>query len=374
MKTISTSRTGLRAGFAHKLPFIVMMMLLMFSLSACGGAAEGSADAGDSSGSSEEEYSTTVYAMDTPINLTAWGDQAKTAVEEAAAEIQRIDNLLSVTSEDSQIGQLNARTANVISGETLDVVRDSIRMSELTGGSFNITVYPIVRAWGFTTGGEYRVPSDEEITELLSHVGMGKFSLTAKGDDAAEVTFSDDQTMLDTGAITKGYASDRVYEIFESYGIDSALASLGGNVITKGVKIDGNQWKVGVTDPFNPDDYCIAVAVADKFLVTSGGYERYFTADDGTRYIHIMDPSTGRPVDNDLESVTIISDNGSEADALSTALFVRGVDGAIDFWKTCGDLDFEMILIDENSVIYVTVGVAGSCTVTGSYLMQTIEK
>ncbi len=354
------------------IPMALTAFLLTLSLTACGNASGGAGSA-EPEGAAEE-YSKTVYAMDIPIDLKAWGKQAREAVEEAGQELQRIDSLLSVTNAESQIGQLNARTGSTISGETLDVVRDSVRLSELTGGAFNITIYPVVRAWGFTTGGEYRVPSDAEITELLTHVGMDKFTLSESGNDSAEVVFSDEKTMLDTGAITKGYASDRVYEIFDSHGIDSALCSLGGNIITKGKKTDGSQWRVGITDPFNPDDYCIAVAVEDKFLVTSGGYERYFNADDGTRYIHIMDPETGRPVDNDLESVTIISDHGAEADALSTALFVKGRDAAIDFWKNCTELEFDMILIDDDGTMYVTEGIADSSTATGNYPVKTIRK
>ncbi len=374
MKKLFSVRRRKPAGFRHLFPAVLTIILLMLSLSACGisggGAGNGSSDhEGDA-----DNYSTTVYAMDIPIDLTAWGPHAEEAVKAAAEEIQRIDSLLSVTNPDSQIGQLNARTNDAVSGETLEVIKDSIRLSDLTGGSFNITIYPIVRAWGFTTGGEYRIPSDDEISGLLSHIGMDKFSLSDTGDDAAAVTFSDAETMLDTGAITKGYASDKIYSIFDKYGVETALCSLGGNIITKGIKTDGSQWKVGITDPFNPDDYCFAVSVDDKFLVTSGGYERYFKGSDGTRYIHIMDPETGRPVDNDLESVTIISDHGAEADALSTALFVKGRDDAIAFWKNCKDLDFEMVLIDDDKTIWATEGIADSCTAVGSYPLKTINK
>ena len=358
--------------------FRVLSLILLFTLTAltfltgCGLVSGDNSSVSDID-SAEDKYSKTVFAMDIPIELTAYGEQARAAVDEAGEEVQRIDELLSVTHPDSQIGRLNARTGNTISDETLDVIRESIRMNLLTGGSFNITIYPVVRAWGFTTGDEYRIPEDAEIAELLSHVGMEKFSLTDQEDGSAAVSFTDEDTMLDTGAITKGYASDRIYSIFEKYGIESALASLGGNILTMGNKPDGSDWKIGIADPFHPDDYMAAVSVEDKFLVTSGGYERYFE-EDGVRYIHIMDPSTGRPVDNDLESVTIISDNGTEADALSTALFVRGLDGAMEFWRTCDDLEFELILIDDDGQIYASEGIADSCSPTGSGDVQIIKR
>ncbi len=333
--------------------FIALAVCICFS--ACAPSVSGGSKAGD-----DEGVSRTVYAMDISISLTAYGERAEEALEAAEDEIHRIDSLLSVTNEKSQIGMLNSRSSSAVSDETLDIISESLRMSELTDGSFDITVYPIVKAWGFTTGGKYRIPEESEISSLLSHVGMDRFTLSSEeGSTEGSISFSDPETMLDTGAITKGYASEKLYRIFDEYGVESAIVSLGGNILAKGRKTDGELWHVAVKDPADPDSsYAGIAAVEDRFLVTSGGYERYFEDADGRRYIHIMDPVTGHPVENDLASVTIVSGNGTEADALSTALFVKGLNGAVDFWKKTEDLDFDMILIDNDGKTYITEGLA----------------
>lgn len=336
---------------------LILSFLVCLSFSACSAPfTGGSADTDDGS------VSRTVYAMDISISLKVWGDQAEQAVEAAEKELHRIDALLSVTDEQSQLAMLNARAADTVSDEALDVITASIRMSELTGGSFDISVYPIVKAWGFTTGGRYRVPDEDEISDILPHIGMDKFTLTVnENDDHGTITFSDPETMLDTGAVTKGYASDRISGILDQYDIDSAIISLGGNILAKGKKPDGSLWHVAVNDPADPDNsYAGIAAVEDRFLVTSGGYQRYFEDETGHRYIHIMDPETGHPVENDLSSVTVISKSGTEADALSTALFVKGLDKAVDFWKKSDVLDFEMILIDDKGRTYITEGLSDS--------------
>ena len=128
--------------------------------------------------------------------------------------------------------------------------------------------------------------------------------------------------------------------------------------MTLGKKSDGSQWKVAIEDPFDSggNNYAGVIRLIDKYAITSGGYQRFFE-EGGKTYIHIMDPSTGYPVDNDLSSVTIISDSGTEGDALSTALYVMGLNKAIDFWKT-SELDFDMILITSDREIYITEAIA----------------
>ncbi len=177
---------------------------------------------------------------------------------------------------------------------------------------------------------------------------------------SGKVTFADEQMMIDAGAIAKGYASDAVADIFHSYGITSGLISLGGNVCAFGSKTDGSDWNIAIQDPSSPSDpnaYAGIIRCSDAFLITSGSYQRYFT-ENGKRYCHIIDPSTGYPADNGLSSVTVVSSSGTEGDALSTALYVMGLERASEFWRNCTDLSFEAVFITQEGKIYVTEGIA----------------
>ena len=342
------------------------ILILILSLTACAHPGSSGKSPGGSSGTEiidngDGSYSCEVFAMDTVMNLKAYGDHAEKALSDASSELIRLDGDLDVTNEDSLICALNQRKTDTAGGDTAAVIRQSLRMAELTDGCFDPTIYPIVRAWGFTTE-KYRIPDEKEIHELLSHVGYTGVSISDVEDGGLRIAFSDDQTEIDTGGIGKGYASEVIYRVMKEDGVESAVVSLGGNVMTIGSKPDGSRWKVAIEDPDNSDsgNYAGVIQLADKFAITSGGYQRFFEK-NGKKYIHIMDPASGHPVDNDLSSVTIVSESGTEGDALSTALYVMGLEKAQEFWKTT-DLEFEAILITTEKELYVTEGIADSFT------------
>ena len=168
---------------------------------------------------------------------------------------------------------------------------------------------------------------------------------------------------LDLGAVAKGYTGDRVMERFRAAGVTSAIISLGGNVQALGTKPDGSLWQVAVQDP-EGSGYAAVLSVADKAVITSGGYERYFE-EDGKIYWHIIDPATGRPAENGLESVTIAADSGVLADGLSTALFVMGANKAAEYWRTNGGFDF--ILIDDGGTVTITEGLEDCFSLYGDW-------
>ena len=197
-----------------------------------------------------------------------------------------------------------------------------------------------------------RVPSQEEIDALLPLVGGEHVHM----DDAVML---DAGCAVDLGGIAKGYASQQVADILRAHGITSAVVSLGGNVYVCGSKPDGTPWNVGIQDPAG-SGYAAMVSLTDRFAVTSGGYQRYFEAEDGTVYRHILDPRTGRPADSDLLSVTIISDDGTAADAYSTALYVMGEQEAVSFWRAHGG--FELILITADGRLLYTPGLSDAIT------------
>lgn len=164
--------------------------------------------------------------------------------------------------------------------------------------------------------------------------------------------------MIDFGGIAKGYTSSRVMEIFRQNGVEHGIISLGGNVQALNSKPDNSSWRVAVQKPDGDGSYLGILSVDNKAVITSGGYERYFKQ-NGMTYHHIINPSTGYPSDSDLTSVTIVCEDGTTADALSTSLFVMGLADAMDFYRNSG-IAFDMILYDRDGKLYVTQDIADS--------------
>ena len=172
---------------------------------------------------------------------------------------------------------------------------------------------------------------------------------------------------MDLGGIAKGYTAQRVLSVLETAGVDSAVISLGGNVGTLGRKPDGSLWTVAVEDPAQSGEYLATLSLdGGYYAITSGAYQRYFE-ENGVRYHHIIDPKTGAPADTDLQSVTIVSQDGTQADALSTALFVKGFDEAVAFWRAHADA-FEMVLVTDTE-LYATSGL----TISSQRTVHTLE-
>ena len=229
---------------------------------------------------------------------------------------------------------------------TADIIRFALEMARETDGALDPTVYPLLRAWGFTTG-EYRIPDLEEIAGLLERVGYARVRLEEN------VVRLEPGMMLDLGAVGKGWAGDLLIDFLRERNVTSAILDLGGNIQTLGSKPDGTPWRLGLRDPFSQDLYGV-VEVRDAAVVTSGAYERYFTGEDGRQYGHILDPATGCPAQSGLASVTVISSEGKLCDALSTALYVMGLEKASAYWRA--HQDFEMVLVTREGEIYLTPG------------------
>lgn len=254
--------------------------------------------------SSEEdtqEASTQVFAMDTYMNLKAYGKNAQKAVDDAKSEIERLDKLWSAVDENSEIYQLNQKKKMKVSDETLELIEFAKKKSAQSGDAFDISIYPIVELWGFPTQ-KYRVPSDSEIKSLLKNVDCQKIKVNKK----TNVVTLEKNMKIDLGGIAKGYTSQRIAKVYKEDGVKSGVISLGGNVQAIGKKTDGSYWKVGVQSPDDTENMIGAYEADDEAVITSGAYERYFEK-NGKRYHHIIDPATGKPSEKDLKSVTIIS-------------------------------------------------------------------
>ena len=299
------------------------------------------------------------FAMNTYMSLEAYGDAAADALVQAEARIEELEGLWSVTDENSDIYAVNHSGGQSVSvsEDTAEIVSFAMEMAERTDGALEPTIYPVLTAWGFTTD-EYRVPSPQEITGLLENVDYRKVSVSGN-----TIQLEPDM-MLDLGAVGKGYASDEVAELLREKGVTSALLDLGGNIVAVGSKPDGSDWRLGVQSPFG-DEMIGILTVSDCAVVTSGSYENYFTAEDGTVYGHIIDPGTGYPVNGDLASVTIVAEEGKLCDALSTALFVMGAEQAETYWRENGG--FDMLLVTDDNEIILTEGIAEKFTLSDGW-------
>ena len=302
----------------------------------------------------DTEASRDLFAMDTYMTVTAYGKGATEAVDQAADEISRLDQLLSTGNEDSEIYKINQSGDGILSEETAYLVERSLDLYEATDGAFDIAIYPVMKAWGFTDD-NFRVPGADELKDLLTLTDASDISYDK---ETSQIAFKKDGMQIDFGGIAKGYTSARIMDIFRACGIKSGLVNLGGNVQALGTKKDGSSWRVAVQDPQDTDQYLRVLSIQDKAVITSGGYERYFEQ-DGRTYHHIIDPKTGYPVENGLISVSIVTADGTLADGLSTSVFIMGKEAATEYWRNHSD-EFDMILMTDDREIYVTEGIADS--------------
>ncbi len=305
-------------------------------------------------GKEPKKASEDIFAMDTYMTVSAIGENAQEAVDASLEEIRRLDMLWSVGEKDSEVSRLNRHESVELSEDTGRLLERALEIGADTGGAFDITIYPLMQEWGFTTG-EYQVPSSERLEELLKYVDAGALKY-----DAGQVFQLPEKVQIDLGGIAKGYTSDRIMEIFKEYEIDGGLVSLGGNVEAYRTKEDGSSWRVAIRNPdagvpaLSKVDYIGIVEAKDLAVITSGGYERYFE-EDGVIYHHILDPEDGMPADSGLISVSVVSADGCLADGLSTALFVMGKEKALAFWEEHRDV-FDTILVESDGSVTVTAG------------------
>ena len=321
--------------------FLISIMLLLF-FAGCG------------SEQTLPETERSLFAMNTYMTFTAYGEHAQAALNESEALIKRLEALLSVTDEKSEIYRANHSSGQTVSvsQETAELISFALEMSKKTGGALDPTIYPVLTAWGFTTDSK-QVPSPEQIAELLQNIGYSRIRL-----EGTSLTIPEGME-LDLGAVGKGYTADLVTEVLKAHGVASAIISLGGNIQAIGSRPDGSDWRIGVRAPWEEGNLGV-LEISDAAVVTSGGYENYFEDADGNLYWHILDPSTGSPANSGLQAVTIIGKEGRLCDALSTALFVMGAEQAEAYWRENGG--FDMLLITEENEIILTEGIADRFT------------
>lgn len=310
------------------------------------------------------EHTAGFLAMDTVMSVTVYGKGGQEAADAAAAEIKALEKLCSVTDEDSEIYAANHSGGRsvTLSEDTAALLARALELCRETDGALDVTIYPVVKEWGFTTG-SYQVPEGERLSELVKRVDFTRISL-----DGNTLTVPEGME-LDLGAVAKGGAADRAAALLEERGVTCAKLELGGNIHLVGAKPDGSPWRIAVRDP-DGEGYMGVLETGGGAVVTSGGYERYFER-DGITYWHILDPATGQTARSGLVSVTVAADSGVVADALSTALFVMGRERAEEFWRA--RQDFDCVLIAQDGAVAVTPGLADRFTLSESWSSHPLE-
>ncbi len=331
---------------------ILMVVFISLSLTACG--------------NNNQQYTRTDFMMDTVMQVTAYGKNAKKAVDESMEKLKEIDNLMSSQKNGSDVEKINENAGKKyvkVNPETFYVIKTALKYGKISGGNFDITIAPLANLWGIGTN-HARVPSESQIKEVMKYINYRDVSLNAKD---YEVKLKKQGMAIDLGGIAKGYAADEIENIMKKNGIKHALINLGGSsVYMYGSKPDGSNWNIGIQDPFgDKGKYFAIVSGKDMLIDTSGNYERYFIQ-NGKRYHHILNPFTGYPAESGVVSTTIVSTNikSIDADALSTITFILGVEKGMKLIESMPGVD--AIFVTPDYKVYATSGLKGKLKITDS--------
>ncbi len=303
----------------------------------------------------------TELVMGTTCSVTLYRHSGSEIFHRVFDRIKEIDRKMAVQKEESEVSEIN-REAGVravsVSEDTFRVVERAVEISRVSGGAFDITVGPLVQLWGIGTE-RAGVPEEEEIKALLPVVDYRKIQLNR---EELSVFLEERGMALDLGAIAKGFAVDEAVEVLGRNGVERGIINLGGNIYAYGEKPEGKPWRIGVQNPEGkPGTYIGILEVINKTMATSGVYERYFIRDN-TRYHHILDPETGYPVRNGLESVTVLAEDSMDADALSTAVFCLGLQAGMELVERSDGT--EAVFITDDKTVILSSGLQGRFELT----------
>ncbi len=333
---------------------VLILGLLIFSLSIIGCSK-------NESNKSISPVTKTNFFMGTVVKISIYEEGKEDIIEKGFNRIKEIENEVSINIEGTEIDKVNDAAGKIavkVEHDAFEITKKGLEYSKLSEGSFDITIGPIVKLWSIGLP-EAKVPNKEEIDEKLTLVGYERLQIN---NEDKSIFLKDKGMKIDLGAIAKGYTADAVVEVLRENGVKSAIIDLGGNVFAIGNKPDGNAWKIGIQDPFDQRGKIVGVIeVKDKSIVTSGIYER-FIEKDGKKYHHILSPFNGYPYDNEIAGVTIISNKSIDGDALSTAVFSKGLKSGMEFVENIKDI--EAIFITKNKEVYITSGLKNNFTIT----------
>lgn len=296
----------------------------------------------------------TEFLMDTVITLKIYDKQDEEILDKAINRLKEIESRMSRTIKDSDISLIN-KNAGIrpvqIHDDVYYVIEQAKDFAVKTDGAYEPTIGPLVDLWnvtGTTQKERDSIPTEEQINENLALVNYNDLELM----DDNYVFLKRKGMKLDIGGIVKGYAADEIKRIFKENEVTSAIIDLGGNIYVLGEKENGDSWNIGIQEPVEAtSDYLGVLKVKNKSVVTSGDYERYFMY-QGKKYHHIIDSKTGYPADSKVAGVSIISENSIDGDALSTTLFVLGIEEGTKLINQLQEID--AIFITKNHKVFIS--------------------
>ena len=275
------------------------------------------------------EFTRDGFNMNTIIRMTIYS-QNDEPLNKAYNLLAELDDKLSMYNPKSEISTINSKAGHEksnVDSKVIEVIRDSLRVHEMSEGVFNPLIGSITRLWKINRA-DNKIPTREELDAAIKLSDISNLEL---GNNS--VYLKQEGCVLDLGGIAKGYASAKIAELLKAEGVKSGLIDLGGNVQVIGEKPDGSNWNIGVRDPLNTRGTpALVLSVNDTAVITSGNYERYKIV-DGKKYSHFFDYKTGESILNDLLSVTVITPDGSLADGLATAFMASGYEKSLELLK-----------------------------------------
>lgn len=315
-----------------------------------------------------ERVQATGAAMGTHLSFAAYttpavdAKRARQAFDAAIDEIKRIEAIMTTWRPDSEISKINAaagKSAVKVSDETIAIIKASIRTSEISEGTFDITFHTLHGLWKFDEDLDPHPPADKDIKARLPFVGFRNI----KVDEANKtVMLAKDKTQIGLGGIAKGYAVDMAVKVLDKAGLTSYFVQAGGDLFARGRKPDGTEWQAGIRDPRGPEGKWFAkLPLSDHAFSTAGDYERSYIV-DGKRYHHIIDPRTGQPA-TACRSVTVWAPTALQADEIDDAVFILGPDKGM---KLVESLDgVAAVIVDNKNNVGVSKRLQGKLLIVG---------
>lgn len=335
----------------------VLMLACIIILSGCTAVSDGDS----AKTATSQPLVQTTYALGTVITINLFDEGSDELMTRMIKRINDIERLMSSQLSDSEVSEI-ARNAGVeatiVSDDTYKVIERAVHYASLADGRFDPTAGPIIKLWGVGTK-QAKVPEEAAIEEALTLINYKLIEMNAQD---KTVFLPNKGMLLDLGSIAKGYAADELVKILKEEGITKAMIDLGGNIYAYGEKPGGKSWNVGIRTPYDiKNSYFGYVTLANKTVVTSGPYERFFE-EDGQMYHHIFDARTGYPTSTEVVSVSIVADKSMDADALSTLLFTMTPEKGLELIETMEGID--CLYLDKDFNVTLSSGLIDVITLT----------
>lgn len=317
--------------------------------------------AGCSKKTPNEPISKSELLMGTVVTVTIYDSSDESILDKVFLKVKELESNLSVNENGTIVDKINENAGISpvkVDEETFAVIEKGLEYSNISNGLFDITIGPLVKLWSIGLP-EAKLPSESEISSVLPLINRNKLIL----DKENLTVFLEDKNMqIDLGGIAKGFTADVISELLSENNVNSAIIDLGGNIFAKGLKVDGSKWKIGIQNPTSDRGATVGtVYIENQSVVTSGTYERYLE-EDGIKYHHILNPSTGYPYENNIAGITIISDHSVDGDGLSTSVFAMGIEDGLKFVNNYEGVD--AIFVTNDNKLYLSDGIKDTFNLT----------